>query len=83
MFSHLPRLNDPNTSIPDAPLKRENTIENFSFILADDELLKCFLNLPDTNDIPFALDLERLAQGQHENPALWQKCMQHPLQYPE
>jgi hypothetical protein len=83
MFSHLPRLEDANIFIPDAPSKRENIIENVSFISDDDELLECFLNLPDANDIPFALDLECLAQGQNEDPALWQKCMQHPLQYPE
>jgi hypothetical protein len=44
--------------------KRErSTVENFSFILDDDELLECFLNLPDAIYIPFALDLERIAQG--------------------
>jgi hypothetical protein len=82
MFSRLPRLDEENEQ-PDHPSKRESTNENFLFILDDEELLECFLNLPDANDLPFALDLERIAQGQNNDPALWQSRMQHPLQYPE
>jgi hypothetical protein len=33
--------------------------------------------------IPFALDLEHIAQGQNNNPGVWQQLMIHPLQYPE
>jgi hypothetical protein len=41
------------------------------------------LNLPYHNGIPFALDLNQIAQGQHEDSDLWKQRMQHPLQYPE
>jgi hypothetical protein len=74
MFSCLPRLDD---SIPDAPLNREKTVTNYSFILNDEELLECFLNLPAADDLPFALDLERIAQGQNQDAELWQKQMQN------
>jgi hypothetical protein len=54
MFSRLPRLDD---SIPDTP--SNSTVKNYSFILDDEELLECFLNLPAADHLPFALDLER------------------------
>ncbi len=62
MFSCLDCLNRLSAN----PLKRESTeipVNNFSFILDDDELLECFLNLPDTDNIPLALDLAHIAQG--------------------
>jgi hypothetical protein len=70
MLSYL-RL-DNKTTPPDAPLKRESSVNNFYFILDDNyELLECFLNLPDTDNLPFALDLKNIAQGQNNNPELW------------
>jgi hypothetical protein len=54
-----------------------------SFILDDTELLECFLNLPSHHKIPFALNLNQIAQGQHKDPDLWKRQMKHPLQYPE
>jgi hypothetical protein len=81
MFSQLERLAE-KYSPPDTPLKREST-NNFSFLLDNNKLLECFLNLPNAVNLPFALDLERIAQGQQNNPALWQRRLAHSLQYPE
>jgi hypothetical protein len=53
------------------------------FILDNEELLECFLNLPDAVDLPFALDLEQIAHRQQNDPALWQRRLAYPLQYPE
>jgi hypothetical protein len=78
MFSQLDRLDEEYSTSQDTPLKRES-INNFSFILDDEELLECFLNLPDAIDLPFALDLEQIAQGQQNDPALWQRRLAHPL----
>jgi hypothetical protein len=80
MFSQLERL-DENSPQTDTPSKRES---NFSFLIDDnkllecflnlpDELLKCFLNFPDAIDLPFVLDLERISQGQQNDPALLQQ----------
>jgi hypothetical protein len=55
MFSQCNQLDEETTSFLK---KRESTVKHFSFILDDDELLECFLILPDEDDIPFALDLE-------------------------
>ena len=71
MFSRLHRLDDKFIPLDSSPKKRENSIENFSFLLDDNELLECFLNLPNTDDIPFALDLARIAQGQQNDKELW------------
>jgi hypothetical protein len=57
MFSRLDCLDKEYSANQDTPSKRES-INNFSFILDDEELLECFLNLPDAVDLPFALDLE-------------------------
>jgi hypothetical protein len=81
MFSQLERLEDDFVT-QDTPLKSEST-NNFSFILDDDELLECFLNLPDAVDLPFALDKQQISQRQQNKPALWQQQMAHPLQYPK
>jgi hypothetical protein len=70
MFSCLPCLNDNNTQ-PDDPSKSKSSAGNFHHILDDNKLLECFLNLPDADDLPFALDLKFMAQGQNNNPALW------------
>jgi hypothetical protein len=51
--------------------------------LDDEELLECFLNLPNADDIPFALDPKCIAQGQNDDPELLQRQIVHPLQYPE
>jgi hypothetical protein len=70
MFSgQCNRLDEETTSFLK---KRESTVEKFSFILDDDELLEYFLNLPDGDDIPFALDLEQITQGQNTDQELWQ-----------
>jgi hypothetical protein len=82
MFSRLDRLDKEYSTSQDTPLKRES-INNFSFILDNKEILECFLNLPDAVDLPFALDLEQIAQGQQNDPALWQRQLAHPLQYEE
>jgi hypothetical protein len=68
MFSHIDRLLSQMVS----PLKRESSVNNFSFLLDDEELLKCFLKLPDADNIPFALDLTCIAQGQQQDQELWQ-----------
>jgi hypothetical protein len=82
MFSHLHRLEDDQPL--EGPWKRKSTVENFSFLLDDEDLLECFLNLPDENHLPFALDLGRIAQGQAAlDMELTQRQMQHPIQYPE
>jgi hypothetical protein len=41
------------------------------------------LNLPDKNDLPFALDLQGIATGQQHNQELWQRRLANPLRYPE
>jgi hypothetical protein len=74
MFSQLDCLSKQTVD----PLKKESTDSNFSFILSDEELLECFLNLPDDNHIPFALDLVRIAQGQQQDNELWQQHIDHP-----
>jgi hypothetical protein len=62
MFSRLPWQD--NDTPPETPSNKSRiTINNFSFILNGNELLECFLNLPDHDDIPFALDPEWIAQG--------------------
>jgi hypothetical protein len=82
MFSRLPCLNNNNT-LPDAPSKRESSVATFYFILDSNKLLECFLNLPDADNLPFALDLEGITQVQNNDPALWQRQLTHPLQYPK
>jgi hypothetical protein len=98
MFSPLKRFLDIDIPI-DIPLKGENythghdngtvntvninTVKNVSVLLDDNKLLECFLNLPDENDLPFTLDLQRIATGQQNNQALWQRCLTNPLRYPE
>ena len=81
MFSRLPRKD--NDTKMETPTKNNATVENFSFILDDKEMLECFLNLPAQDEIPFALDLQQIAQGQNNDPELLQRRMQHPMQYPE
>jgi hypothetical protein len=80
MFSPLDRLRDQDHTTKESSV---NTFNNFSFILHDKELLQCFLNLQDANDIPFALDLACIAQGQQQDQELWQRRLSHPLKYPE
>jgi hypothetical protein len=46
-------------------------------------MLECFLNLPDKKELPFALDLQLIATGQHNGQLLWQQRIAHPMQYPE
>jgi hypothetical protein len=46
-------------------------------------MLECFLNLPDENKLPFALDLQRIATRQQADQLLWQKRIAHPMRYPE
>jgi hypothetical protein len=84
MFSRLNRLSDDVIAV-NTPTKRESSVENynFSFLIDDNELLECFLNLPDKNELPFALDLQRIAQGQQQDQELWQRRLAHPLSYPE
>jgi hypothetical protein len=60
MFSHLDQLLDQEFD----HTENEKMVDNFSFLLDDKELLECFLNLPDADNIPFALDLAQIAQGQ-------------------
>jgi hypothetical protein len=47
-----------------------NTVKNFSFPVDDPEMLECFLALPDENNLPFALNLQYIATGQHVDQAL-------------
>jgi hypothetical protein len=56
MFSWLAQQ-DNHTPIETPSNKSNRTVNNVSFILDNNELLEYFLNLPDHNDIPFALDL--------------------------
>jgi hypothetical protein len=82
-----------DADIPNDPLpKREssfdgsiniNTVNNFSFLLDDFKMFECFLNLPDKNALPFALDLQRIATGQQNDQDLWQRHLTNPLSYPE
>ena len=67
----------------ETPTKNNTTVANFSFILDDEEMLECFLNLPAQDEIPFALDLQQISQGQNNDPELLQRRMQHPMQYPK
>jgi hypothetical protein len=81
MFSQLDRLTDQDYTTKESSII---TINNFSFLLDNKELLERFLNLPDVNDIPFALDLARIAQGQQQDQELWQRGrLANPLKYPE
>jgi hypothetical protein len=34
-------------------------------------MLDCFLNLPDEDELPFALDLQLIATGQQNDQSLW------------
>jgi hypothetical protein len=81
MFSQLHRLNDAFAPPDCPPKKRESSVKRFSFLLDSNELLERFFNLPDADDIPFALDLKRIAQGQQNDKELWQRQMSHPIQY--
>jgi hypothetical protein len=92
MFSRLSRLSDADVPISSLP-KKESSVsngiihvaptENYSFLLDDPKMLDCFLNLPDEDELPFALDLQRIAIGQQTDQALWQNRLAHPLHYPE
>jgi hypothetical protein len=84
MFSRLNQLSNDVIAV-NTPTKRESSVKvyNFSFLINGNELLKCFLNLPDGNKLPFALDLQRIAQGQQQDQELWQRRLAHPLSYPE
>jgi hypothetical protein len=58
MFSGLDRLTDQDQTTKESSI---NMVNNFFFLLDDQELLKCFLNLPVANGVPFAFDLAHLA----------------------
>jgi hypothetical protein len=46
-------------------------------------MLDCFLNLPNEDELPLALDLQLIATGQRNDQSLWQRHLAHPIQYPE
>jgi hypothetical protein len=48
-------------------------------VLDDQELVDCYLNLPDLNLFPW--DFEHIAQGQQADALLQQQHMLHPSQY--
>jgi hypothetical protein len=91
MFSRLSRLSDAN--VPILPLQKTSPnsngithvkpTEKFSFLLDNIQMVDCFLNLPDEDELPFALNLRRTAAGQQADQDLWQRCHTHPLSYPE
>jgi hypothetical protein len=82
-FGHLPHRENINY-----PLKEEkeqlynvNLTSFCTSILEDNELIHCFLNLPDLNYEPFPLDSECIVQGQQADQLLLQEHMNHPLLY--
>jgi hypothetical protein len=80
-FSHLPHHED-----IDYPLEEEKEwlykvdLNLFcTSVLDDQELVDCYLNLPDLNLFPW--DFEHIAQGQQADALLQQQHMLHPSQY--
>ena len=51
----------------------------YSMAIDDDDLLDCFVNLPSSEDIPFVLDYERIANAQLRDARL-QHLAQHNQQ---
>jgi hypothetical protein len=73
MFSRLSRLSNmdmPFEALPNRESPASFPINNFSFLLDNNKLLECSLNLPRKNDLPFALDLQRIAKGQQNDQEL-------------
>jgi hypothetical protein len=67
--------------------KRESPVSspvnNFLFLLDDNKLLECFLNLLHENNLPFAVNLQHITKGQQHDRELWEHHLAHPLCYPE
>ena len=75
--------NDPSNR-PDAPTIGSSThnIESyFSMAIDEDDLLDCFVNLPESEGIPFVLDYGTIADAQTRDAELQQKAVEHPQKY--
>jgi hypothetical protein len=70
---------NPNDQYKNPDLSLDDSL--YSMVINDDNILDCFVHLPDQADIPFVLDYKNIADAQTRDAELQHLVQQEPNKY--